>query len=69
MGAMKRELERVADLLLTGDYETVDTELKNLEALGMTLGHLAQVLDMAKVMAPPCECGNDYFEGIKANAN
>jgi hypothetical protein len=65
MSAIKRELERVADILLTGDLETVQEELKKLEALGMNLEHLAQVIDMAKAMAPLCECGNDYFEGIK----
>lgn len=65
MSAIKRELERVAELLLTGDYDTITEELQKLEELGMTLGHLAQVIDLAKAIAPLCECGNDYFEGIK----
>lgn len=65
MSAIKRELERVAELLLKGDYDTITEELQKLEELGMTLGHLAQVIDTAKAIAPLCECGNDYFEGIK----
>jgi hypothetical protein len=65
MSGMKREYERIADILLTGDYEDIRNELMNQESLGMTLGHIAEVIDTLKAMAPYCECGNDYFEGIK----
>lgn len=65
MSAIKRELERIAELLLTGDYATVEEELRNLEGLGMELGHLAQVINMAKAIAPNCKCGANYFEGIQ----
>jgi hypothetical protein len=65
MSGMKREYERVADILLTGDYEDIRNELMNQEALGMTLGHIVEVIDTLKAIAPYCECGNDYFEGIK----
>ena len=64
MSAMKRELERLADVLLTSDYETLRTELNKLEELGGNLELMAQIIDTAKVMAPLCKCGNDYFEGI-----
>jgi hypothetical protein len=65
MSGMKREYERIADILLTGDYDAIRSELKNQEALGLTLGHMVEVIDTLKAMAPYCECGNDYFEGIK----
>ena len=65
MSAMKRELERLADVVLTSDYETVRLELKKLEELGGNLELMAQIIDTAKAMAPLCECGNDYFEGIQ----
>jgi hypothetical protein len=65
MSGMKREYERIADILLTGDYEDIRNELMNQEALGLTLGHMVEVIDTLKAMAPYCQCGNDYFEGIK----
>jgi hypothetical protein len=65
MSGMKREYERIADIMLTGDYEDIRNELMNQEALGMTLGHIVEVIDTLKAIAPYCECGNDYFEGIK----
>ena len=69
MGAMKREYERIAEVLLTGDYEQLVEEVSKLEALGMTLGHLPQLIDTAKAIAPNCECGANYFEGITSNDN
>jgi hypothetical protein len=69
MGAMKREFERIAEVLLTGDYDQLVEEVSNLEALGMTLGHLPQLIDTAKAIAPNCECGSNYFEGIASNDN
>ena len=65
MGAMKRELMRVAEVILTGDYETITEELKKIERLDATAGTYAMIFDTAKAMAPLCKCGNDYFEGIK----
>lgn len=69
MSAMKRELERIAEVILAGDYSDVFRELKHLEAMGSTITDLALVIDTAKAMAPLCACGNDYFEGIKKNGN
>lgn len=65
MSGMKREYERIAEVLLTGDYDTIREELQNQEALGLTLGHIVEVIDTLKAIAPYCECGNDYFEGVK----
>ena len=69
MSAIKREYERIAEVLLKGDYDDLVEEVSNLEALGMTLGHLPQLIDTAKAIAPNCECGANYFEGIQQNAN
>jgi hypothetical protein len=69
MSAIKREYERIAELLLTGDYEQLVEEVSNLEALGMTLGHLPDLINTAKAIAPNCECGANYFEGIQQNGN
>lgn len=65
MSAIKRELERVAEVLLTGDYEATLKELTNLEELGADAGIYAHAIDMAKAMAPLCSCGSDYFEGLR----
>ena len=65
MSGIKREYERIAEVLLTGDYDTISEELQKQEALGLTLGHIVEVIDTLKAMAPYCECGNDYFEGIQ----
>lgn len=66
MGAMKRELERVADLLLTADYDSTLEELKRIEEITPLDSHLiAQILDTMKLMSPMCECGNDYFEYVR----
>jgi hypothetical protein len=69
MSAIKREYERIAEVLLRGDYDDLVEEVSNLEALGMTLGHLPQLIDTAKAIAPNCECGANYFEGITSNDN
>lgn len=65
MSGIKREYERIADIFLRSDYDTIREELQNQEALGLTLGHIVEVIDTLKAIAPLCECGNDYFEGIK----
>lgn len=60
MGAMKRELERLADIVIYGTAETIETEFRKVEALGGSLTILAQAVEMARVMSPLCECGADY---------
>ena len=65
MGAMKRELERIADLLLTADYDKTLAELKRLEEIAPLDAHLlANILDTMKLISPNCKCGQDYFEHI-----
>lgn len=65
MGAMKRELERLADIVVYGNAETIEREFRKVEALGGSLAILAQAVEMARLMAPLCECGADYHEGLK----
>jgi len=65
MGAMKNELHRIAESIVYGDYETIAAEFKKAEELGADSQIFALIVDMAKVVAPNCNCGSDYFEGIK----
>jgi hypothetical protein len=60
MGAMKRELERLADIVIYGNAETIEREFRKVEALGGSLTILAQAVEMARLMSPLCECGADY---------
>jgi len=60
MGAMKRELERLSDIVIYGNAETIEREFRKVEALGGSLTILAQAVEMARLMAPSCECGADY---------
>jgi hypothetical protein len=60
MGAMKRELERLADIVIYGNAETIESEFRKVEALGGSLTILAQAVEMARLMSPLCECGADY---------
>lgn len=60
MGAMKRELERLADIVIYGNAETIEREFRKVEALGGSLTILAQAIEMARYMSPLCECGADY---------
>ncbi len=60
MGAMKRELERLADVVIYGNAETIEREFTKVEQLGGSLAILAQAIEMARYMSPLCECGADY---------
>ena len=62
---MKRELERLANIVIYGNAETIEREFRKVEQLGGSLTVLAQAIDMARYMSPLCECGNDYHEGLK----
>lgn len=57
---MKRELERLADIVIYGNAETIEREFRKVEALGGSLTILAQAIEMARYMSPLCECGADY---------
>jgi hypothetical protein len=65
MGAMKRELERLADIVIYGNAETIEREFRKVDGLGGSLTVLAQAVEMARYMSPLCECGEDYHEGLK----
>ena len=60
MGAMKRELERLSNVVIYGNAETIEREFRKVEALGGSLTILAQAVEMARLMSPICECGADY---------
>ena len=64
MGAMKRELERLADIVIYGNAETIEREFTKVEQLGGSLAILAQAVEMARLMSPLCECGQDYFDWL-----
>lgn len=64
MSAMKRELERLADIVIYGNPETIEREFWNVDGLGGSLTVLAQAIEMARYMSPLCECGADYHAGL-----
>ena len=66
MGAMKRELERLAEIVIYGNAETIEREFRKVEELGGSLAILAQAVDMARDIAPLCECGADYAADLHA---
>ncbi len=57
---MKRELERLANIVVYGNAETIEREFRKVEQLGGSLTILAQAVEMARLMSPLCECGADY---------
>jgi hypothetical protein len=64
MGAMKRELERLANIVIYGNAETIEREFTKVQQLGGSLAILAQAVEMARYMSPLCECGADYHQGL-----
>lgn len=64
MGAMKRELERLGNIVIYGNAETIEREFEKVEALGGSVAILAQAVEMARYMSPLCECGADYHAGL-----
>jgi hypothetical protein len=60
LGAMKRELERLSNIVIYGNAETIEREFTKVEQLGGSLTILAQAVEMARLMSPLCECGADY---------
>ena len=67
MGAMKRELERLADIVIYGTPETIEREFDAVAGLhdNGALGLLAYAIDTARYMSPLCECGADYHADLK----
>jgi hypothetical protein len=66
MGAMKRELERLADIVIYGTPETIEREFEKVKGLHDqgALGLLAYAIETARQMAPLCECGADYYPAL-----
>jgi hypothetical protein len=65
LGAMKRELERLADIVIYGNAETIEREFTKVEQLGGSLAILAQAIEMSRLMVPLCECGANYYEWLE----
>jgi hypothetical protein len=66
MGAIKRELERLAEIVIYGNAETIEREFTKVEELGGSLAILAQAVEMARDIAPLCQCGADYAADLHA---
>jgi hypothetical protein len=62
---MKRELERLADIVIYGNAETIEREFTKVEQLGGSLAILAQAIEMSRLMVPLCECGANYYEWLE----
>jgi hypothetical protein len=62
MGAMKRELQRLAEIVIYGTPETIQREFKNVEGLadGGAIELVSYAVEMSRIIAPLCECGADY---------
>jgi hypothetical protein len=67
MGAMKRELERLAEIVIYGTPETIQREFRKVEGLadGGAIELVSYAVDMSRIIAPLCECGADYHEELK----
>jgi hypothetical protein len=68
MGAMKRELERLADVVIYGNPETIKREFDKVAGLadGGAVAVMAYAVEMAREISPLCECGADYFADLHA---
>ena len=62
MGAMKRELERLANIVIYADAETIEREFEKVKGLhdDGPLALIAYAIETARYMSPLCECGADY---------
>ena len=62
MAAIKRELARLADIVIYGNAETIQREFEKVAGLHDqgAIGLLAYAIEQARQMSPLCECGADY---------
>jgi hypothetical protein len=67
MGAMKRELERLAEIVIYADAATIEREFRKVEGLsdGGAIELISHAVEMSRIIAPLCECGADYHEELK----
>ena len=68
MGAMKRELERLAEIVIWGTPETIQREFENAKGLSDNgaLGVVSYAIEFARDIAPLCDCGADYAANLHA---
>jgi hypothetical protein len=68
MGAIKRELERLAEIVIYGTPETITREFDQVAGLadGGAVEVMAYAVEMARQIAPLCECGADYAADLLA---
>jgi hypothetical protein len=68
MGAMKRELERLAEIVIYGTPETIQREFTKANGLSDNgaIGLLSEAIEFARDIAPLCECGEDYAAELHA---
>ena len=66
MGAMKREAERLAEIVIYGNPETIAREFQKVIDHGGGANWLAGAIEMSRYMAPLCECGADYAAELQA---
>jgi hypothetical protein len=68
MGAMKRELHRLADVVIYGNPETITREFNKVAGLadGGAVELLAYAIEDSRYMSPLCECGADYYAELHA---
>jgi hypothetical protein len=68
MGAMKRELHRLADVVIYGNAETITREFNKVAGLadGGAVELLAYAIEDSRYMSPLCECGADYYAELHA---
>ena len=66
MGAVKRELERLGEVIVYGNLETLQREVRKLLVYDpeSASAWIAQVIEMSRIMAPLCECGADYYSEL-----
>ena len=60
MGAVKREAERLGDIVIYGNAETMAREFQKVIDHSGGANWIAGAVEMARYIAPLCECGADY---------
>jgi hypothetical protein len=65
MGAMKREAERLAEIIIYGSAETIAREFQKVIDNGGGAQWIAGAVEMSRYMSPLCECGADYAADLE----
>jgi hypothetical protein len=68
LGAMKRECERLAEIVIYGNAETIAREFQKVIDHGGGANWIAGAIEMSRYLAPLCECGADYHDELLALA-